>query len=193
MSNSVRLFDLQFENARGKREFASVFSGAGRVDIRHFRSGDEGRYSIYRLLHWPVSASYAKRLNFAVVASELNAYAERRGLSVARVTIVDRARLSFEDISPVLLLAPVNASEPAESYLARLSRWVPRRHREPWVGDILEDLRDMRDEGCTEKELRRHVRWQAFCAVVERLRSMIRSRNWFLFVAIKRAINSFHS
>lgn len=89
--------------------------------------------------------------------------------------------------------APPNGLPPAtrrrrraDALLDRLGSLIPRSHREAVLGDLREDVRDYRELGWTEKQIRRHIRWQFGIIVFERVKGVFRWA-WFAwaFKAVK--------
>lgn len=85
----------------------------------------------------------------------------------------------------------VKRSHRADHYLIGVARRIPRRHREFWVGDIREDVREMREAGATEKELITHIRWQLAWVAIERLYVLVRPDRWAWASAAAWVINKF--
>ncbi|MBA7654835.1 hypothetical protein ES703_62728 [subsurface metagenome] len=54
-----------------------------------------------------------------------------------------------------------------EKWVIVLGLWLPGKHREAILGDILEDCHEMRDRGFRERKIRSHVLWQWAIAVVK--------------------------
>jgi hypothetical protein len=57
-------------------------------------------------------------------------------------------------------------SPKAERWAISLSFWIPRAHREPIRGDLMEDCKELREFGSTEWRIRIHVLWQLTIGVV---------------------------
>ena len=53
-----------------------------------------------------------------------------------------------------------------ENWTKVLGWFIPRKHRNHIVGDILEDCDEMREAGCTEKRIKFHVVYQWLIAVI---------------------------
>jgi hypothetical protein len=53
-----------------------------------------------------------------------------------------------------------------EKWAIALGWWLPRRHRDSIVGDILEDCHEMRERGLAKRRILTHVLWQWVISVV---------------------------
>lgn len=53
-----------------------------------------------------------------------------------------------------------------KNWAITLGWFIPRKHRNDIVGDILEDCAEMREAGCTERRIKFHVVYQWLIAVV---------------------------
>lgn len=52
------------------------------------------------------------------------------------------------------------------NWFAALGWFIPRKYRNDIIGDILEDCAEMREAGCTERQIKFHVVYQWLLAVV---------------------------
>lgn len=60
---------------------------------------------------------------------------------------------------------------PAERTVEWVGWWIPKRHREYVVGDIVEiDIPAMREAGLAERRIRRRVVFQVLCVATERFK-----------------------
>lgn len=53
-----------------------------------------------------------------------------------------------------------------ENLISKTSFWIPRKHREAIVGDILEDCRELRELDKSEWRIRIHIIWQLVWAFI---------------------------
>jgi hypothetical protein len=53
-----------------------------------------------------------------------------------------------------------------ERWAVALGWWLPRKHREAIVGDILEDCHEMRENGLIERRIWTHVLWQWATSII---------------------------
>ena len=67
------------------------------------------------------------------------------------------SRVSLGSLLNKLPMRPHRTWKNSEKWLISLSFWIPRRFREAVVGDILEDCRDMRSCGYSERRIQIHV------------------------------------
>lgn len=72
---------------------------------------------------------------------------------------------------PVRECLTMGTEEPAsvpgtEKWLGSLAYWIPRKYREPLVGDIMEDCCELRALGKSEWRIRIHVVWQLVIALI---------------------------
>ena len=58
------------------------------------------------------------------------------------------------------------ASNKTEKWIIILRFWIPQKHREAIMGDILEDCYQMRESGLAERRIRANVLWQLMISVV---------------------------
>jgi hypothetical protein len=66
----------------------------------------------------------------------------------------------------------------ADRVLHRIASYVPRRQREAWTGDLLEDVEQYREEDWTEKQLIRHIRWQLAWVLLGRVATLLKPSEW---------------
>ena len=53
-----------------------------------------------------------------------------------------------------------------EKWVVVLGWFLPRKHREAILGDIIEDCHEMKEKGLNKRRLRNHVLWQCLISVV---------------------------
>lgn len=73
----------------------------------------------------------------------------------------------------------------SEKWAVALGWWIPRKHRGPIVGDILEDCHEMRELGCGEWRIFIQVIWQWAIAIATLIPTAIFGSIWRIFSAPK--------
>lgn len=110
--------------------------------------------------------SFAKFLAWVILAKAIVVFMFQMIFERVRGQIISSMSTEHHNKYGLLLIAYERKVDAPEKWLSNLSFWIPRKHREAIVGDIMEDCHELRKLGKSERRILAHVIWHLIIAVV---------------------------